>query len=62
VALGQRHGLQAPKRIYVAGFDVFRPNAVEHGQWLRGLCAQYGFERLSPLGKDVWAYSANKAR
>ncbi len=37
------------KKIYLAGFDVFRPDAVEHGEYLKSLCLQYGFEGLYPL-------------
>jgi nucleoside 2-deoxyribosyltransferase len=35
--------------IYLAGFDVFRPDAVARGTELKRLCAQYGFEGLYPL-------------
>jgi len=29
--------------LYLAGFDVFRPDAAEHGQALQQLCRQHGF-------------------
>jgi len=37
------------KQIYLAGFDVFRPDAEAHGDYLKSLCRQYGFEGLYPL-------------
>lgn len=37
------------KKIYLAGFDVFRPDAVEHGDYLKSLCLRHGFEGLYPL-------------
>lgn len=58
------------KRVYLAGFDVFRTSAVEHGKTLSALCAGVGFEGLYPLdnvvpadlrGHDLarWIYHAN---
>lgn len=35
--------------IYLAGPDVFRPDAVAHGHGLQALCARYGFTGLFPL-------------
>lgn len=40
-------------RIYLAGFDVFRPDALEYGEELKVLCAQYGFEGLYPLDNEA---------
>ena len=37
------------KKVYLAGFDVFRPDAVSYGQWLKALCERYGFAGLYPL-------------
>ena len=37
------------KKIYLAGFDVFRPDAVDFGHRCRELCARYGMEGLYPL-------------
>lgn len=59
-----------PFRLYLAGFDVFRPDAIAHGQALQALCAQAGMEGLYPLdnqapagltGPDLahWIYRAN---
>ncbi|WP_203457165.1 nucleoside 2-deoxyribosyltransferase [Paenibacillus tepidiphilus] len=39
-------------KIYLAGFHVFRPDAVEYGRSLRELCNEYGFEGLVPLDKE----------
>jgi nucleoside 2-deoxyribosyltransferase len=40
---------QASKRIYLAGFDVFRTDACAYGQSLKELCRQHGFEGLYPM-------------
>ncbi|MFC4277557.1 nucleoside 2-deoxyribosyltransferase [Achromobacter aloeverae] len=59
-----------PFRIYLAGFDVFRPDALAHGRALQVLCAEVGIEGLYPLdhqapadlaGPDLarWIYCAN---
>ncbi len=59
-----------PFRLYLAGFDVFRPDAVTHGAVLRSLCAQVGIEGLYPLDNEApegvtghvlaqWIYRAN---
>ncbi|MGF6997462.1 nucleoside 2-deoxyribosyltransferase [Paraburkholderia sp. GAS32] len=58
------------KRIYLAGFDVFRVDAVEYGRSLQRLCADRGFEGvypldtvvptdLSPADKATWIYRSN---
>lgn len=60
------------KSIYLAGFDVFRPDARQWGATLKALCNKYGFEGLYPLdnnapktlaGPDLalWIYRANIA-
>jgi nucleoside 2-deoxyribosyltransferase len=36
-------------RLYLAGPDVFRPDAAEFGRRLVSLCAEYGFEGIFPL-------------
>ena len=36
-------------RLYLAGPDVFRPDAAEHGRKLVALCADYGFSGVFPL-------------
>ena len=37
------------KRVYLAGPDVFFPNAIEIGNAKKRICAQYGFEGVYPL-------------
>lgn len=60
------------KTIYLAGFDVFRKDALAWGEHLKALCARYGFEGLYPLDKAgprglsgpaaaQWIYDANVA-
>lgn len=57
-------------RIYLAGFDVFRRDAKEHGERLKQLCRDRGFVGLYPLDGQVpsslqrqdaarWIYAAN---
>lgn len=61
-----------PFSLYLAGYDVFRPDAVAYGESLKALCAQYGFQGLYPLDKAgpadlsgaelaAWIYRANIA-
>jgi nucleoside 2-deoxyribosyltransferase len=40
-------------RIYLAGFDVFRADAIEHGRHLKALCAAHGLEGLYPFDNEV---------
>lgn len=40
-------------RIYLAGPDVFRPDAAAHGQRLVALCAQHGFDAVFPLDESL---------
>ncbi len=58
--------------LYLAGFDVFRTDALAYGAHLKQLCAKYGFEGLYPLdnalppslsGHDAarWIYEQNIA-
>jgi nucleoside 2-deoxyribosyltransferase len=37
------------RSVYLAGFDVFLPDAEAHGGRLKALCAAHGFEGLFPL-------------
>ncbi|RMM57624.1 MULTISPECIES: nucleoside 2-deoxyribosyltransferase [Pseudomonas syringae group] len=39
--------------VYLAGFDVFRTDAVEHGRYLKALCAAHGLEGLYPFDNEV---------
>jgi len=57
-------------RVYLAGFDVFRLDAVDHGVYLKALCRAHGFSgvypldgevpsHLSPNEKAAWIFRAN---
>ncbi|CAM2156779.1 nucleoside 2-deoxyribosyltransferase [Paraburkholderia tropica] len=57
-------------RVYLAGFDVFRLDAIEHGARLVAACAEFGFEGVYPLDAQApadldgprqaaWIYHAN---
>lgn len=37
------------RNLYLAGPDVFRPDAADHGRRLVALCAEYGYEAVFPL-------------
>ena len=37
------------RTVYLAGPDVFRPDAAEHGRRLVALCAEFGFDGVFPL-------------
>ena len=41
------------KRAYLAGPDVFLPDAVGHARAKMAICARYGIEGLSPLNENV---------
>lgn len=41
------------RRVYLAGFDVFRPDAVEHGRYLKALCDAHGLVGLYPFDNEV---------
>jgi nucleoside 2-deoxyribosyltransferase len=45
---GREPSHQAP-RIYLAGPDVFLPDAIEAGKRKKVLCQKYGFEGVYPL-------------
>lgn len=40
------------KKIYLAGPDVFRKDALEYGLYLKELCFEYGFKGLFPLDNE----------
>ncbi|WP_268800624.1 nucleoside 2-deoxyribosyltransferase [Pseudomonas huanghezhanensis] len=40
-------------RIYLAGFDVFRADAIEHGRYLKALCEAHGLEGLYPIDNEI---------
>lgn len=41
------------RRIYLAGPDVFRPDAADHGRRLVTLCAEYGFVGVFPFDETL---------
>lgn len=45
--------MNPPKPVYLAGFDVFRRDAVAYGQYLKALCAEQGLEGLYPFDNEV---------
>jgi nucleoside 2-deoxyribosyltransferase len=45
--VAQRAAKKSPQ-IYLAGFDVFRPNAADHGERLKALCIERGLTGLYP--------------
>ena len=42
-----------PPKLYLAGPEVFRPDAVEYAQTQRTLCEQYGFTGLHPMDNNI---------
>jgi len=51
------------KKIYLAGFDVFYPNAIEVLDKKKELCSAYGFTGLAPLDNVVdFSQSKEKIR
>lgn len=40
-------------KLYLAGPEVFLPNAVEHAEMQRELCRQYGFIGLHPMDNNI---------
>ena len=47
--------------IYLAGPDVFRPDAEAHGEMLKALCAEFGFLGLYPLDHALPAFEVGYA-
>lgn len=56
-----RTGARRMRAIYLAGFDVFRADAVEQGAHLKALCLAHGFEGLYPLDNALPAGLAGRA-
>lgn len=48
-----RRIIMQKEKIYLAGPDVFAPNAVELGNRLKWLCNKHGFEGLFPLDNEI---------
>jgi nucleoside 2-deoxyribosyltransferase len=53
--LGSSHNAGVPPRfrLYLAGPDVFRPDAADHGHRLVALCERHGFEAVFPLDASL---------
>ena len=41
------------KKIYIAGFDVFKPDSIEIGEVYKSTCREYGYEGLYPLDNQI---------
>ncbi len=48
-------------KIYLAGPDVFREDAIYQGELLKGICKEYGYEGLYPLDNEVDTSSPDMA-
>ena len=46
------------RRVYLAGPDVFLPNAPAHAARKQAICARHGLEPLVPLNEDVASLAA----
>ena len=47
-----------PRRVYLAGPDVFLPDAPAHAARKQAICARHGLEPLTPLNEDVASLAA----
>ena len=47
-------------KIYLAGPDVFRGNAIEHGKMLKNLCKERDHEGLFPLDNEIVPLDSKK--
>lgn len=41
------------RKIYLAGPEVFHPDAAARGRQKQALCREYGFEGLFPLANEI---------
>lgn len=41
------------ERVYLAGFDVFRQDAVQQGEHLKRVCAHHGMVGIYPLDNEL---------
>jgi nucleoside 2-deoxyribosyltransferase len=41
------------KKIYIAGFDVFKPNSKQIGEEYKSICKEYGYKGLYPLDNEI---------
>ncbi|KAH9220439.1 hypothetical protein DL95DRAFT_383375 [Leptodontidium sp. 2 PMI_412] len=42
-----------PPKVYLAGPDVFEPNAIQRGEHLKALCTKHGLTGLFPLDNTI---------
>ena len=49
------------RTLYLAGPDVFRPDAAARGEALKALCREFGFEGLFPLDQALPVQIADPA-
>ena len=47
------YGAQEPYKIYLAGPQVFRKDALEHAAWQREICTKYGFIGIHPMDNNI---------
>ncbi|MCC6716576.1 MAG: nucleoside 2-deoxyribosyltransferase [Acetobacteraceae bacterium] len=50
--------MAARRRVYLAGPDVFLPDAPAHAARKRAICARHGLAALAPLNEDVASLAA----
>ena len=60
-AMKEEAAAPKPRTIYLAGYDVFRADALEYGERLRQACLRHGFEGLYPLDNAVPAGLSGRA-
>ncbi len=41
------------KKIYIAGFDVFKPDSIKIGEAYKSTCKEFGFDGLYPLDNQI---------
>jgi nucleoside 2-deoxyribosyltransferase len=49
----REHSMNRPLKVYLAGPEVFLPDAIDIGRRKKELCKSYGFEGLYPLDNDI---------
>jgi nucleoside 2-deoxyribosyltransferase len=53
ITLTSKHSMKPPLKVYLAGPEVFLPDAKAIGLRKKELCKSYGFEGLYPLDNDI---------
>lgn len=46
-------GREGPLKIYLAGPQVFRKDAIEHAQWQREICTKYDLIGIHPMDNNI---------